>query len=255
MGTPELANAPAYATRAARAEHADELYEKIAAWVATYTADDLTKLLSDAGIPASPLMNIAGPADPGRGADDAASDLLRVRRDRVRPGVRSAPAAVGFRQRRRHLADDQPDPRRSTRHPGTDRYRGRVRRGYGRPGAVADGDRGRALFRVAQETLANVAKHAGASKVGLTISYLEDTVVLDVRDDGVGFTVTEHSEPPPGNGDSGFGLNGLRQRLDRVLGTLTIESAPGSGTAINASVPAIRRGGGERANSRLRSGC
>ncbi|MFF1913791.1 sensor histidine kinase [Streptomyces sp. NPDC058239] len=102
-----------------------------------------------------------------------------------------------------------------------------------------------ALFRVAQETLANVAKHAGARKVGLTISYLEDTVMLDVRDDGVGFTVTEHSEPPPGDSDSGFGLNGLRQRLDRVLGTLTIESAPGSGTAINASVPAIRRGGGE----------
>ncbi|WP_327271464.1 CoA transferase [Streptomyces sp. NBC_01224] len=65
MGTPELADAPAYATRAARAEHADELYEKIAAWVTTYTADDLTKLLSDAGIPASPLMNIADiAADP-----------------------------------------------------------------------------------------------------------------------------------------------------------------------------------------------
>ncbi|WP_338894326.1 sensor histidine kinase [Streptomyces sp. TG1A-60] len=101
------------------------------------------------------------------------------------------------------------------------------------------------LFRVAHETLANVGKHAGATKVGLTLSYLEDTVMLDVRDDGVGFTVPPHDEPPPGDGEGGFGLHGLRQRLDRVLGTLVIESAPGSGTAINASVPAIRRGGGE----------
>ncbi|MFJ1615889.1 CaiB/BaiF CoA transferase family protein [Streptomyces sp. NPDC088249] len=65
MGAPELADDPAYATRAARAEHAEELYGKIAAWVATHTADGLTELLSDAGIPASPLMNISDiAADP-----------------------------------------------------------------------------------------------------------------------------------------------------------------------------------------------
>ncbi|MGW7583574.1 sensor histidine kinase [Kitasatospora sp. NPDC054768] len=101
-----------------------------------------------------------------------------------------------------------------------------------------------ALFRAAQETLANTAKHAAASKVRLTISYLEDTVMLDVHDDGVGFTVTDLDGPPPADGDSGYGLDGLRRRLDRVLGTLTVESTPGSGTAVNASVPAIRRGGG-----------
>ncbi|GHF70032.1 histidine kinase [Kitasatospora xanthocidica] len=118
-----------------------------------------------------------------------------------------------------------------------------------------------ALFRVAQEALANVAKHAAAGRVGLTISYLDDTVMLDVRDDGVGFgalTVTGRDEPPPpedgdgggysdggDGGDGGYGLPGLRQRLERVLGTLTVESAPGAGTAVNASVPAIRRGAGE----------
>lgn len=100
-----------------------------------------------------------------------------------------------------------------------------------------------ALFRVAQETLANAAKHAAASKVRLTISYLEDTVMLDVHDDGVGFTVTDLDGPPPVDGEGGYGLDGLRRRLDRVLGTLTVESAPGSGTAVSASVPAIRRGG------------
>ncbi|MGW1412233.1 CaiB/BaiF CoA transferase family protein [Streptomyces sp. NPDC002403] len=59
LGAPELADNPEYMTRAARAEHADALYATIADWAAAYTADDLTKLLSDADIPASPLMNIA----------------------------------------------------------------------------------------------------------------------------------------------------------------------------------------------------
>lgn len=59
MRTPELADSPEYATRTARAEHADALYAVIAGWAATYTADDLTELLSDAGIPAAPLMSVA----------------------------------------------------------------------------------------------------------------------------------------------------------------------------------------------------
>ncbi|MEU2668849.1 CoA transferase [Streptomyces sp. NPDC007164] len=65
MGTPEIADAPEYATRAARAENADPLYAAIADWVAAYTADDLAERLNEAGIPASPLMNIADiAADP-----------------------------------------------------------------------------------------------------------------------------------------------------------------------------------------------
>ncbi|MFG3530005.1 CaiB/BaiF CoA transferase family protein [Streptomyces sp. NPDC047917] len=59
MGRPELAADPAYATRAARAEHADSLYALIADWACGHPADEVTKLLSDAGIPASPLMSIA----------------------------------------------------------------------------------------------------------------------------------------------------------------------------------------------------
>ncbi|MFJ9175105.1 CaiB/BaiF CoA transferase family protein [Streptomyces sp. NPDC102360] len=65
MEAPQLADAPEYATRAARAEHADALYAAIGDWAATRTADDLTKLLVDADIPASPLMSIADiAADP-----------------------------------------------------------------------------------------------------------------------------------------------------------------------------------------------
>jgi len=100
------------------------------------------------------------------------------------------------------------------------------------------------LFRVAQEALANVAKHAEASKVGLTLSHTDQAVLLDVRDDGVGFL----GRPTGGNGrpgdGQGFGLEGMRQRLRRVAGSLEIESAPGDGTAISARVPAIPAEGG-----------
>ncbi|MFF7777723.1 CaiB/BaiF CoA transferase family protein [Streptomyces tanashiensis] len=65
MGRPELADAPEYATRGARAEHAEPLYALIAAWVAAHTADELAERLNDAGVPASPLMSIADiAADP-----------------------------------------------------------------------------------------------------------------------------------------------------------------------------------------------
>ena len=95
-----------------------------------------------------------------------------------------------------------------------------------------------ALFRVAQESLANVARHARAARVGLTLSYMDDVVLLDVRDDGVGFA-------PDAGAGQGFGLRAMEQRLRRVAGALEIESAPGAGTAINASVPAIAAEGGD----------
>jgi signal transduction histidine kinase len=95
------------------------------------------------------------------------------------------------------------------------------------------------LFRVAQEALANVAKHARASAVVITLSYLEDMVMLDVRDDGVGFEIAAVAQRGAAADGSGFGLRGIRQRLDRVQGTLEIESGPGEGTVVNASVPAL----------------
>ena len=88
------------------------------------------------------------------------------------------------------------------------------------------------LLRVAQEALANVAKHAGASHAGVTLSYMEDVVTLDVRDDGSGFR--QNGTPLPGGG---FGLTTMRQRVTRLAGHLEIESEPGGGTAISASVP------------------
>jgi signal transduction histidine kinase len=90
------------------------------------------------------------------------------------------------------------------------------------------------LLRVAQEALANVGKHASAARAGVTLSYMEDVVALDVRDDGRGFD--------PGPADSsggGFGLIAMRQRVTRLAGDFAVETAPGQGTGISATVPAI----------------
>jgi signal transduction histidine kinase len=86
-----------------------------------------------------------------------------------------------------------------------------------------------ALLRIAQEALANVARHARATRVGVTLSFLAGTTALDVRDDGVGFAA-----PRPG----GFGLVAMRQRMTGVAGTLRVESEPGAGTGISAVVRA-----------------
>jgi signal transduction histidine kinase len=86
------------------------------------------------------------------------------------------------------------------------------------------------FLRVTQEALSNVDKHAAARRVGLTLSYMDDEVTLDVRDDGAGFT------PGPG---PGFGLPGMRRRVERLAGTLHVESEPGGGTAVSAALPAV----------------
>ena len=87
-----------------------------------------------------------------------------------------------------------------------------------------------ALLRAAQEALTNVAKHARATRVGLTVSYMDSEVALDVRDDGVGFD-------PQAPGRECFGLVAMRERIESLAGTLQVESEPGGGTAISACVP------------------
>ncbi|MEQ4206511.1 sensor histidine kinase [Actinopolymorpha sp. B17G11] len=99
------------------------------------------------------------------------------------------------------------------------------------------------LLRTAQEGLANVAKHANATRVGLTLSYMEDVVTLDVRDDGAGFEIG--NVPEAAGQQGGFGLTAMRQRVRRLAGRLEVESESGVGTAISASVPAIAAGAAE----------
>ena len=111
-----------------------------------------------------------------------------------------------------------------------------------------------ALLRTAQEALANVAKHARATRVGVTLSYMEHEVALDVRDDGRGFDparlCTEAAQagqaaktnglrhPDAEKSEGGFGLVSMRQRVESLAGTLQVESEPGFGTGISACIPA-----------------
>ncbi|MFW6776007.1 sensor histidine kinase [Nocardioides sp. CPCC 205120] len=92
------------------------------------------------------------------------------------------------------------------------------------------------VVRVAQEALANVGRHARAGRVGVTLTYTDTEVIVDVRDDGVGFVVD--AERPP----TSFGLRGMRQRAERVAGRLDVESEPGGGTAVSAQLPAVWAG-------------
>jgi signal transduction histidine kinase len=88
------------------------------------------------------------------------------------------------------------------------------------------------LFRVAQEALNNVARHAGTIAASVTLRRADDGVLLAVRDEGVGFDAAG-----PARGHS-LGLAGMRERVKLVNGTLDIETAPGRGTTIVAWVPA-----------------
>ena len=92
------------------------------------------------------------------------------------------------------------------------------------------------MLRTAQEALANVSRHAAATRVFLTLSYMEDVVTLDVRDDGSGF---DPALPPK---ESSYGLAAMRERVLRIAGTLSVESEPGAGTAVSACVPALGLG-------------
>jgi signal transduction histidine kinase len=86
-----------------------------------------------------------------------------------------------------------------------------------------------------------VGKHASASRVAVTLSYMEDEVRLDVLDDGDGFVA--NAGEPVTRAEGGFGLIAMRQRVERLAGQLDIESEAGRGTAVSASVPAIPLGG------------
>jgi signal transduction histidine kinase len=86
------------------------------------------------------------------------------------------------------------------------------------------------LYRVAQEALNNVLKHAHAGRATVRLDVGADRAALEVVDDGVGF------EPALRGGD-GYGLPGMRERAERLGGTLRVESAPGAGTRVRVEVP------------------
>ena len=100
-----------------------------------------------------------------------------------------------------------------------------------------------ALLRVAQSALANVRQHAAATQVVLTLAEAEDSVRLDIVDDGRGFDVgVVLGEGASAGRDvtrGGYGLRASRQRLRELGGDLDVESEAGAGTAVSASVPRV----------------
>lgn len=91
------------------------------------------------------------------------------------------------------------------------------------------------LLRIAQGSLANVLQHAGAQRAAVTLTFMDDEVTLDIVDDGVGFEWGD-AVRAEGRGES-FGLATIRERAERLGGRLSVETAPGAGTAIAVSLP------------------
>jgi signal transduction histidine kinase len=89
------------------------------------------------------------------------------------------------------------------------------------------------LYRLVQEALSNAVKHASAERVVVELTEAGEFVTVLVRDDGSGFDPATRSE--------GFGLLGMQERADLVGGSISIDSAPGSGTTVRATVPARHR--------------
>jgi NarL family two-component system sensor histidine kinase LiaS len=87
-----------------------------------------------------------------------------------------------------------------------------------------------ALFRVAQEALANTARHARATAVTISLRFVDGAVTLSICDNGVGFDIAAHAA-------GGLGLASMRERVEGVGGSLALRTAPGQGTRITATCP------------------
>ncbi|MGB8146274.1 MAG: ATP-binding protein, partial [Chromatiaceae bacterium] len=92
-------------------------------------------------------------------------------------------------------------------------------------------DASTALFRILQESLTNVTRHAEAKRVSITLSQDGDWMSLEVKDDGKGIPVFDLES------SRSFGLMGMRERAQVFGGLLDIDSAPGEGTTVHVAMP------------------
>lgn len=91
-----------------------------------------------------------------------------------------------------------------------------------------------AVFRIFQESLTNVARHAGATRVDATLEYRDGTLLLEIRDNGKGISDARK------NNKTSFGLLGMRERAQMLNGTFDIFAVPGGGTTIHLKIPFTR---------------
>jgi signal transduction histidine kinase len=107
---------------------------------------------------------------------------------------------------------------------------------------VTDGDepalpdsQATAVFRIAQESLTNVARHSGASHVMLTLSASDASFDLQIKDDGCGF----HINAVSAKRRHSYGLLGMAERARLIGAELSIESSPGTGTVVSLHIPLL----------------
>jgi signal transduction histidine kinase len=99
------------------------------------------------------------------------------------------------------------------------------------------------LFRIFQETLTNISKHAGAENVSIVVRQKEGAVCFRVTDDGRGFETGSIFVRDPAR--KGMGLAAMKERAHLFGGTFEVKSQPGKGTSIRFSIPVPMGGGGE----------
>ena len=88
------------------------------------------------------------------------------------------------------------------------------------------------IFRIVQEALTNVARHAGSNQATVELSFEPEEVVLRISDSGKGFDILKHESD-----QRGWGLVGMAERAESINGRLRIESSPGKGTLVEAVIP------------------
>jgi signal transduction histidine kinase len=95
-----------------------------------------------------------------------------------------------------------------------------------------------AVYRIIQEALTNVAKHAKATSCRVYLQRLTNTLLVTIEDDGVGFVT---ADTRTADGTRGLGLVGIRERVAQLCGTVRLESCAGKGTRLTVEVPAGTR--------------
>ncbi len=95
-----------------------------------------------------------------------------------------------------------------------------------------------AAYRIIQEALTNVARHARATRCRVYLQRLTHTVLVTVEDDGIGFDPSAHADD---GAERGLGLVGIRERVALLQGTMRLESAPNRGTRVTVELPALDR--------------
>jgi len=90
-----------------------------------------------------------------------------------------------------------------------------------------------ALYRILQESLTNIAKHAKATKVKIDLDISDDKLVMKIKDNGIGFKIPKKNKP------NSYGLLGMKERVYLLEGDLLISSQPGEGTTIKVEIPYV----------------